>query len=94
MNKYTIYLGLKNPKTNKEFCELETIKHLETILDYATIYHSQGIYKGKLETTLVIELVGNNYNDFKIRNLCTYLKNMYEQECVMFLKQNIGMEVI
>ena len=91
---FKIYLGLQNPETKIENCELEVIDHLKTILDFATIYHTDGIYKGGLETTLVIEIVNNDFNDFKIRNICTYLKNMYEQECVMFTEENIKMELV
>ena len=94
MNKYTIYLGLKNPNSKIEYCEIDVIEHLKTLFNYATIYHSQGIYKGDCETTLIIEIISNNFTDFEIKNICTYLKNRYEQECVMYTKQDIDMELV
>ena len=94
MYKYTIYLGLQNPETGIEYCELEVIEHIKTLFNYATIVHSQGLYIGGLETTLIIEIISDKFTDDKIRNVCTYLKNMYEQECVMYIKQNIEMELV
>lgn len=94
MHKYTIYLGLQNPETSSEYCELEVIEQIKTLFNYATIYHSQGLYIGGLETTLVIEIISDKFTDNMIKNICTYLKNKYEQECVMYTKQNIGMELV
>ena len=34
------------------------------------------------------------YEDSEIKNVCKYLKNRYQQECVMFTKDIINMEVI
>lgn len=94
MNKYKIYLGLNNPETNKEYNSLDVINHIKTLFDYATILEAKGIYKGEAETTLIIEIISNDFTDDEIKNVCKYLKNRYEQECVMFTKDIINMEVI
>ena len=94
MNKFKIYLGLKNPKTKIEYCEIDVINHIKTLLDFATIYHANGIYKGDCETTLIIEIISNDLSDFKVKNICTYLKNRYSQECVMYTKEVVNMEII
>lgn len=94
MNKYKIYLGLNNPKTNQEYSKDDVINHIKFLFDYATIYQAKGLYKNELETTLIIEVMSNDLMDNDIKNICKYLKNRYEQECVMFTKDIINMEVI
>ncbi len=94
MNRYRIYLGLNNPETNKEYIPYRVINDIKWIFDYATIYQAKGLYKQELETTLIIEVISNNLTDNEIKNTCKYLKNRYEQECVMFTKDIINMEVI
>ena len=94
MNKYKIYLGLNNLKTNIEYNKDDVINHIKTLFDYATIYQAKGLYKNELETTLIIEIISNDFTDSEIKNVCKYLKNKYEQECVMFTKDIINMEVI
>lgn len=94
MNRYRIYLGLNNPKTNKEYNSLDVINHIKTLFDFATITEAKGIYKGETETTLIIEIISDEFTDSEIKNVCKYLKNRYEQECVMFTKDIINMEVI
>ena len=49
MNRYRIYLGLNNPKTNKEYSKDDVINHIKTLFDYATIYQAKGLYKNELE---------------------------------------------
>lgn len=94
MNRYKIYLGLNNPNTNKEYNANGVIKDIKWLFDYATIYRAKGLYKNEIETTLVIEIVSNDFSDSNIRNICKYLKNIYQQECVMYTKDTIDMEVI
>lgn len=94
MNRYKVYLGLNNPKTNKEYSKDDVINHIKTLFDYATILEAKGIYKGETETTLIIEIISNDFTDDEIKNVCKYLRNRYQQECVMFTKDIINMEVI
>lgn len=94
MNRYRIYLGLNNPDTNKEYNASGVINDIKWIFDYATIYQAKGLYKNQLETTLIIEIISNDFTDNEIKNVCKYLKNRYEQECIMFTKDIVNMEVI
>ena len=94
MNKYKIYLGLNNPKTNTEYNPEAVINDIKWLFEYATIYQGKGLYKGTLETTLIIEIISNNFTDNEIKNVCNYLKNLYLQECVMFTKDITNMEVL
>ena len=94
MNRYKIYLGLNNPKTNQEYNSVDVINHIGMLFDYATIYQSKGLYKNELETTLIIEIISNDFTDNEIKNVCKYLKNRYQQECVMYTKDIVNMEVI
>ena len=94
MNRYRIYLGLNNPKTNIEYNKLDVINHIKTLFDYCTIYQGQGIYKSQSETTLIIEYITDDIFDTEIKNVCKYLKNRYNQECVMFTKDIAKMEII
>ena len=94
MNRYRIYLGLNNPKTNTEYNSEAVINDIKWLFDYATIYQGKGLYKGTLETTLIIEIISDDFTDDEIKNVCNYLKNRYEQECVMFTKDIINMGVI
>ena len=94
MNKYKIYLGLNNPKTNIEYNSVDVINHIKTLFDFATILEAKGLYKNELETTLIIEIISNDFTDSEIKNVCKYLKNRYQQECVMFTKDIVNMEVI
>lgn len=94
MYNYRIYLGLNNPKTNIEYNKEKSIQHLKTLFDNATIYTAIGLFKNKLETTLVIELIQFDNFDNEVKNICKYLKNKYNQECVMFTKQLIESGVI
>lgn len=94
MIRYRIYLGLNNPKINIEYDKQDVINHIKTLFDYATIYQGQGIYKSQSETTLIIEYICDINFDTEIKNVCKYLKNRYLQECVMFTKDTINMELI
>ena len=94
MNRYRIYLGLNNPKTNIEYNKDDVINHIKTLFDFATIYQVKGIYKNETETTLIIEVISNDFTDSEIKNVCKYLKNRYQQECVMFTKDIVNMEII
>lgn len=94
MNRYRIYLGLNNPKTNTEYNPDMVIKDIKFLFDYATIYQGKGLYKNSLETTLIIEIISDDFTDDEIKNICNYLKNRYEQECVMFTQDIINMGVI
>ena len=94
MNRYRIYLGLNNPKTNIEYNKKEVTKHIKTLFDYCTIYQANGIYKSQSETTFIIEYITDVNFNMEIKNVCKYLKNRYQQECVMFTKDTIDMEII
>lgn len=94
MNRYRIYLGLNNPKTNQEYNSVDVINHIKTLFDYATIYQAKGLYKNELETTLITEIISNDFTDEEIKNVCKYLKYRYQQDCVMFTKDVVNMEVI
>lgn len=94
MNRYRIYLGLNNPKTNIEYDKQDVINHIKILFDYATIYQGQEIYKGKSETTLIIEYITADNFDMEIKNVCKYLKNRYNQEYIMLTKDTIDMEII
>ena len=94
MNRYRIYLGLNNPKTNIEYNSDTVINDIKFLFNYATIYQGKGLYKNSLETTLIIEIISNDFTDNEIKKVCNYLKNWYEQECIMFTKDIINMEVI
>lgn len=94
MNRYRIYLGLNNPETNQEYNSVGVVNDIKWIFDYATIYQAEGLYKQELETTLIIEIISNDFTDNEIKNVCKYLKNRYEQECVMYTKDIVNMEVI
>lgn len=94
MIRYRIYLGLNNPQTNIEYDKRGVINHIKTLFDYATIYQGKGLYRGTLETTLIIEIISDDFTDDEIKNVCKYLKNRYNQECVMFTKDIINMGVI
>lgn len=94
MNRYRIYLGLNNPKTNIEYNPVDVINHIKTLFDFATIYQAKGLYKNEVETTLIIEYIVNEDFDVETHNVCKYLKNRYEQECVIFTKDIVNMELI
>ena len=94
MDRYRIYLGLNNPATNKEYNPVGVINDIKWLFDYATIYQGKGLYKNQLETTLIIELITNDLNDKEVCNICNYLKNRYEQECVIYTKDIVNIEVI
>lgn len=94
MNRYRIYLGLSILNSTIELDRKDVINHIKTLFDYATIYQAKGLYKNQLETTLIIEIISNNFTDNEMKNVCKYLKNRYQQECVMFTKDIINMEVI
>ena len=94
MNRYRIYLGLNNPKTNQEYNSDAVIDEIKFLFDYATIYQGKGLYENSLETTLIIEIISNDFTDGEIKNVCNYLKNRYEQDCVMFTRDIVNMEVI
>ena len=92
MNRYRIYLGLNSKNGN--YSPFNAIKDIKMLFDYATIYQVKGLYKNQLETTLIIEVISNDFTDDEIKNVCKYLKNRYEQECVMFTRDIVNMEVI
>lgn len=94
MIRYRIYLGLSIPNSTAEYDKQDAINHIKTLFDYCTIYQGQGIYKSKSETTLIIEYITADNFDMEIKNVCKYLKNRYNQECVMFTKDIAKMEVI
>ena len=94
MIRYRIYLGLNNPKTNIEYNTQDVINHIKTLFDYCTIYQGQEIYRSQSETTLIIEYITADNFDMEIKNVCKYLKNRYNQDCVMFTKDTIDMEII
>ena len=53
----------------------------------ATFYKAQGLWDGKLENSLVIELAGVNDDlDLGIRNIASNLRRILEQESVMIVK--------
>lgn len=94
MNRFKIYLGLSISNSTIELNKDDVINHIKTLFDYATIYQAKGLYKNQLETTLIIEIISNEFTDNEIRNVCNYLKNRYNQECVMFTKDTIDMELV
>ena len=94
MNRYRIYLGLSVPNSTIEHNKDDVINQIKFLFDYATIYQGKGLYKNQLETTLIIEIISNDFTDNEIKNVCNYLKNRYQQECVMFTKDIVNMEVI
>lgn len=94
MNRYKIYLGLNNPKTNQEYNKDDTINSIKALFDYATIYQAKGLYKNQFENTLIIEIISNDFTDDEIKNVCNYFKNRYQQECVMYTKDIVNMEII
>lgn len=90
---FKIYLGLNNPVTDVEFCELEVMNLIKKIVNSATIYHTKGLWHGHLETTLVIEVLENEYYDYKrIRTIAKYLMNEYEQQAVMVTQSEVDCE--
>ena len=90
---FKIYLGLKNPITEIEYCELEVINLIKKIVNSATIYHTKGLWRGHLETTLVIEILENEFYDYnRIKDIAKYLMNEYEQQAVMVTQSEIECE--
>ena len=90
---FKIYLGLKHPITEVEYCELEVINLIKKIVDSATIYHTKGLWHGHLETTLVIEVLENEYYDYnRIKDIAKYLMNEYEQQAVMVTQSDVDVE--
>lgn len=94
MNRYRIYLGLSIPNSTIELDKNDVTNHIKTLFDYATIYQAKGLYDNELETTLIIEIISNDFTDNEIKNVCKYLKNRYKQECVMYTKDIINMDIV
>lgn len=90
---FKIYLGLKNPQTDIEYCELEVCSLIKKIVDSATIYHTKGLWHGHLETTLVIEILEDEYFNYnRIKDIAKYLMNEYEQQSVMVTQSEVECE--
>ena len=94
MNRYRIYLGLSIPNSTIELDKNDVTNHIKTLFDYATITEAKGLYKNELETTLITEIISNDFTDEEIKNVCKYLKYRYQQDCVMYTKDVVNMEVI
>lgn len=90
---FKIYLGLNNPATDVEYCELEVCSLIKKIVNSATIYHTKGLWRGHLETTLVIEILEDKYYDYnRIKDIAKYLMNEYEQQAVMVTQSEVKCE--
>ena len=93
MKLFKIYLGLQNPITEIEYCELEVCSLIKKIVNSATIYHTKGLWHGHLETTLVIEILEDKYFDYnRIKDIAKYLMNEYEQQSVMVTQTELECE--
>lgn len=90
---FKIYLGLNNPATNVEYCQIEIIKEINEIVDCGTIYVANGLWQGKKETTLVIEIIEDkNFSYDRIKNIASYLRKKYNQDSVLVTTQDVGVE--
>ena len=92
---FKIYLGLNNPETDIEFCQFDVIREINEIFDCATIYVASGLWQGKKETSLVIEILEDiNFTYARIRNIIIHLKKLYNQNTILLTRQEIDCEFI
>ena len=98
MKKHTVYLGLndKDTKTQK-IGTVEAYKIVENIItkmfDGGTIFEASGIYKHEsgqvvIEKTLRIEILFAS--DEKIKDFCSSLKAVFNQESVALQSEQIN----
>lgn len=104
MLKYNIYIGCKdkdsklpNLKCKVKEVTKEVLKQYEikcyTLLDSLGCYeYSNGMVAN--EETIIIEIVSDNNKDTRLKELCTSLKTILNQECIMLTKQVLDVEFI
>lgn len=60
-------------------------KIVKSYLDCFTVYHAQGSWKGKQESSLVIEAI--DADPLKVYDCALTLKGILQQECVLVTEQ-------
>jgi len=61
----------------------------------ATIYNTIGLWRGKKENGLVIDIISDEKNmDYVIANVCDMIKNDTKQQAVVYTVQDVKFNVI
>ena len=97
---YKVYLGLNDQKEKRQLIDTNdalvmTSLYLASHFDGATVYNGIGVYKhedGSIvrENSLIIELV--YVTDFMVESLVKHLQTVFNQESVMIVKQDCGVQ--
>ena len=84
---YKIYLGSPhNVERAREFMSVH--------FDGFTMYQAIGSWRGQIEHCVVFEIVGKEDIFGIIKATCVQLRNTFDQDCVMLVDQNIGVNFI
>lgn len=100
VRKYTLYIGTQDKETKvKELSDKEIIAVFDTVLENYTLIKAQGRYeyfdKTKCqEETFIIEIVDSELTTIKLENICTFIKNMLNQESIIVQQQVVQWEFI
>jgi len=81
MKKYTLFIGSDN--ITGELRMETALEIVEKFFDGFTFSIVFGVWKGKREDTLKVEIVSENDIKFKIANLCHELKTELRQEAIL-----------
>lgn len=88
MKKYTISLGLTTADGNQQFSyKIAYTKVGEFLknngIQGATFKQATGLWEGKLENTLLIEIYSDDLNTNTLICICKNLKNIFKQDCIL-----------
>lgn len=97
---YKVFLGLNDQKSHKQEISNDDALvmvslYLASHFDGATCYNAIGVYRHEdgtivRENSIVIELV--YVSDFMVESLVNHMKTVLNQESVMILKQECGVQ--
>jgi hypothetical protein len=79
MKRYDIFVGTEqSTPTNAEL-----LRAVYSHVDGATILHGHGVWEGELERALLITIMAPAEKHASVIGLCTYLRDLCRQDCVM-----------
>lgn len=77
--------------------QAEILAMLRTYFDAYTLLSAQGIWKGTVENTLVIEIISDEapaIADMKLRAIAEMIKQVNKQDCILYTRQAVESELI
>ena len=96
MKRFKVYIG-QNNKTEKIISNKELIKRLNeryNELKGFTIYETFGVWENTFKKSKVLEIITDNLNYIYIEELCYFLKEWLEQDCIFYTEETIKARLI